>query len=173
VVTAAEPTRELPVGRPAWRSAALACAGLLALGALITVTVARWHVDRDDAGQDRYLTSTRALAGLHGAGHGVALELQPVAGLGLLDARVSSSRDDLRTTGRLDDWSLNCADSSVYAVFGGREAWHGSPLAAVLSSSDGGTQDGMAVPGHAWPYCVLEATTSKSAFVRLYIEMRR
>lgn len=172
-MTAAEPIRELPLRRPGWRSFVLALAGLAALGCLITVTVAGWGVDRDDPLQASYLSSTRALGGLTGADHGIWLSLHRVRGLGLIDARVESIRPDLPTNARLGDWSLTCADSQVYAVFGGHGAWRGAPAAALLSWTDGGVQEGAPVPAHPWPYCMLEATTSKGAFVRLYVQMQR
>jgi hypothetical protein len=174
-VTAVEPIRELPVRRPAWRSAVLAFAGLIATGCLTTVAVAGWHVDRDDHSQDRYLSATRALAGLHGTGNGVRLDLRPVSGVGLVDVRIASTRGDLPTapaTG-LAGWSVTCADRDVYAVFGGAGAWHASRAAAILRWTDGGTQDQLPAPGYAWPYCALEATTTKGVFVRLYLEMER
>ena len=174
-MTAVEPIRKLPVRRPAWRSAVLAFAGLIATGCLTTVAVAGWHVDRDDHSQDRYLTATRALAGLHGTGHGVRIDLRPVSGVGLVDARVASTRRDLSTApaAGLGAWSVTCADRDVYAVFGGAGAWRASRAAAVLGWTDGGTQDQLPAPGYAWPYCALEASTSKGVFVRLYLEMQR
>jgi hypothetical protein len=172
-VTAVEQIHELPLRQPRWRSVVLALAGLTAIGCLITVTVAGWNVARDDPAQGRYLSSMRALAGLRGEGHGIWLALRPVAGVALLDARVESIRPDLPTTGGLHDWSVTCADREVYAVFGGPGAWHGSRAAAVLAWTDGGVQAGAPVPAHAWPYCMLEATTAKGAFVRLYLQLHR
>jgi hypothetical protein len=172
-VTAVEPIHELPVGRPAWRSVVLAFAGLLATGCLTTVAVAGWHVDRDDRSQDGYVSATRALAGLRGEGHGVRLSLRPVSGVGVVSARIASTRRDLPTAVGLGGWSVMCADRDVYAVFGGVGAWHASRAAAVLSWTDGGTQQQPPAPGYAWPYCALEATTSKGIFVRLYLQMRR
>jgi hypothetical protein len=172
-VTAVEKIHELPLRRLAWRSSVLALAGLAAAGCLITVLVAGWNVDHEDHSQDRYLSSTRTLAGLRGEGHGVWLELRPLAGVGVIDARVESIRPDLPTVAGLGDWSVTCADREVYAVFGGPGAWQGSRAGATLAWTDGGTQQGMPVPAHAWPYCVLEATTAKGAFVRLYLELHR
>src|SRR4051812_48703521 len=108
MVTAVE---EMPLRRPGWRSFVLALGGLAALGCLITVPVARRGIDRDAPAQGRYVSSTRALAGLRGEGHGVWLSLRPAAGLGLLGARVESIRPDLPTNARLDEWSVTCADS--------------------------------------------------------------
>jgi hypothetical protein len=171
-VTAVESIHELPARQPGWGTLLLVFAILAAMGCLTTVAVAGWRVDRDHS-QDRFLGSTRALAGLRGEGHGIWLELRPVAGVGLLDARIESIRPDLATGGALDDWSVTCADREVYAVFGGRGAWRGSRAAAVLRWTDGGTQQQAPVPAHPWPYCMLEATTSKSAFVRLYLQLHR
>jgi hypothetical protein len=172
-VTAVETVHELPLRRPGWRSLVLALAGLAVAGCLITVTVAGWHVARDDPSQQRYLGSTRALAGLRGEGHGIWLSLRPLAGVGLLDARVESIRPDVPTSVRLAGWSLTCADRAVYAVFGGPGAWRASRAAATLAWTDGGVHAGGAVPAHPWPYCMLEATTAKGAFVRLYLQMHR